>query len=202
MKQKIIFKIDGIDYLITPITATKYCNLVEKSIFINRDYYGLMELDFYLDSKFNFSHLYAALKINFGESSTLFDDWKCSFGYPFLIEVKDNNLSYVFLFTDIKGGIYFNYYKILSKPKDRKKYNDLSLIYDSPDDLFDVRRIRIINKSFMSFLKNTNRDDFNEEFIRSNRELMTIYGYKDGSYFIKQYEFIEKFEKEISRYIL
>jgi hypothetical protein len=194
---KEILKIDlpASQCVLIPIDGKKYFNLWKKSIPIFQDYEFYLLLALILRNKapdFQHSHLYAALKTHFGETPTLYDDYKCSFGYPFLLEItKDRKeIKYLLDFTDMKGGFEFFFKKILDG-HELKKYNDRDVLQKPFEDEFSRDDMRCFMGWFLfyfvGFMKSYQKY-YKEEFARSVEAALMIYGYRDGNFFDEEYE--------------
>ena len=90
----------------------------------------ILNYRFDANKNFGFSELYAALRVLFGESTTMYDEYKCSFGFPFHVTVNKNNekFEYIFNFTDIKGGITFLFRKLLLTENEIEQYKTINLL--------------------------------------------------------------------------
>jgi hypothetical protein len=126
--------------LVSVMTARAYYETSKTSIPIMEPY----EHDLLLHAQMKaqapgFSHpqLYAVLRTLFGESTTLYDDYKSSFGYPFRLQIyrTDKIVDYLLNFTDYKEGTRFYFHKVLSALEDptgaSKSMPKISSIYGS-----------------------------------------------------------------------
>lgn len=189
--------------VLIPITAKEYHDLSYDSlpIFENYDcYHHLNRLLKYEYPDFDHSMLYAALKTLFGESTTMYDDYKCSFGYLFLLKIiqKHNKSKYIVNFTDIKGGISFLFRKILITPEELKKYKDRYKLYRPFDDDFSKEEMAYFMKWFIFYLVGFMESfgkHYKKEFARSLDYLFAIYGFKDGKFFMDEYETEDEYFK-------
>lgn len=187
--------------VVTPMPAEEYCNLDEKSlpIFGNYRYYFLLEhqLD-YLAPSFDHPRLYAALKTLFGDSTSLYDHYKCSFGYQFLLKIiwKDRESEYSINFTDIKGGITFIFRKILATSEELEKYKDRTILHEPLEDDFSKEEMEYFMSMFTFYLigfMESFEEHYNKEFARSLDYCHMIYGFRGNKFFLEQYENQEEF---------
>lgn len=193
--------------VVTPITAKEYCDFSPQSLPICEDYSYYLLLDFQLKYKspdFDHPHLYAALKTLFGESTTAYDDYKCSFGYQFLLKIirKDKKSAYALSFVDIKGGISFMFRKILATPEELEKYKDKLLLHEPLEDDFSKDEMAHFMTWFVFYLKGFMQSferHYHEEFARSLDYCFMIYGYRDNRFFLDQYEDQDEFYTDRSR---
>jgi len=178
------------------MTAREYYNLVQEALPIIEDYGYYLRLDRQLRREApNFDHprLYAALKTLFGESTTAYDEYKCSFGYQFLLHLtrKGKVSEYAFNFTDIKGGIHFMFRKILTTPEEIERYKDKNVLRKPFEDDFAKAEMAYFMTWFTFYLvgfMHSFEEYYNEEFIRTQDYCFMIYGYKNGGFFLEQYE--------------
>lgn len=195
-KTEIDFKIEetGTEIEFKVLTARKYYELSEQSIPIVEDFtHSMMVVSRFAKNDFDFPELYAALKIAFGESTTMYDDYKCSFGFPFHIIVNKNEKKFEYLvnFTDIKGGITFLFRKLLLTENEIEQYKTINLLRNPIENEFSETEMHYFMDWFMSFLRDImliHGEKFKYEFIRTNRSALFIYGYVNNDFFISHYE--------------
>ena len=208
-KEKLTIDMKTAKVLLIPITAREYYNYCQKELPISRDWGFHLTLGYTLSREapdFGLAECYAALKTLFGESTTMFDDYKCSFGYTFLLEVckKDRKSQYILNFTDLKGGITFFIDKVLDD-SELDKY-DRNTYHGPFEDEFSKEEIRYFMGWFTFYLvgfMESYQQNYDEEFFRSIKEGLIVFGYKDGKFFNwscedtdEFYQIIEDLEKE------
>jgi hypothetical protein len=121
--------------LVSAITARVYGGTAKTSIPIMDlyDHYGFLQEQMKTRAA-GFSHpqLYAVLSTLFGESTTLYDDYKCSFAYPFRLEIyrQDKIVEYLFRLTDYKGAAIFNFRKVLSNLGEYTHHRGINILRD------------------------------------------------------------------------
>jgi hypothetical protein len=187
--------------VIAPITAKEYSEFVSKSLPIFENYSHYMWLDRQLKYKApNIDHprLYAALKTLFGESTTAYDGYKCSFGYQFLLKItrKYKKSEYVLNFTDIKGGISFMFRKILTTSEELEKYKDRNILHKPLENDFSEDEMEYFMTWFIFYLEGfiqSFEKRYNKEFARSQDYCFMVYGYRDNRFFLDQYENKDEF---------
>jgi hypothetical protein len=141
-------------------------------------------------SDFNHPRIYAALKTLFGESTTMYDDYKCSFGYTFLLDInkKGKTSKYTLNFTDLKGGLTFYFQKVLADDE-LGKY-DRGILHKPFDDEFSKDEMRWFKSYFTFFLVgfwDSYGPKYDEEYFRTLSDRY-VYGYVDGEFFLESYE--------------
>ncbi len=203
-KKKLTIDLETAQCTITPLTALQYYRLWHKSLPIFNDYDCFMQISYLLeheDPPFEMAHLYAALKTIFGESTSMYDDYKCSFGYTFAVEVKKNGQKskYIFNFVDMKGGLDFYFKRVIQDKEELKKY-DTSILYHPFEEEFSKKEMAYLMRWFTFYLvgfMESYREYYSEEFFRSNSSCLMVYGYVDKTFFTEYYEGEEEFRSAI-----
>jgi len=199
-KTKIKFKLKNKNVLLETIDTQTYRKYFQNSIPINENGIFPAILIDMIEKEYPeiiYPHYYMALKSLFGESSELYDDYKSSFGYIFSLKVS--NSLYTLNFNDSKGVFTFDLKKILSSKDEFEKYGDMIKIYQEPFDEFSDDDIKEFMAQFIGYLVGYIRvvkDFYNEEFVRFLNYHFLIYGYKDGDFFIKQYDYHDEDAEE------
>jgi len=208
MKKKTIkLKINDADCEFSPISAKTYYRLSKKSIPIKENYMFFFMLMRSLKKYPDFAHpqLLAALQTLFGKSSTMYDDYKCSFGYLFEIEIEKNGIKskYLLNFTDIKGNFTFLFRKYLSTKEDFEKYPRLDVIYDPVDDEFSKSDMEYFMGWFFFYLvgfMESYEKQYTQEFVRTLEYSYAIYGFLDNEFFIHVYEDSDEYHNKIREF--
>ena len=204
MKERIPIELpDGKGVIkLSAISAQEYYEYDRrKSIPIFEDYDVLMQLHLYLDRKLpenRLSRIYMALKANFGESNTTYDDWKCSFGFQFLLTItRDKKESlYTLNLCDLKGGINLNFRKILHDDADFKKHGDKDsmVLHEALQDDFSKSEMRYFSNWFIGYLIgfiSEYEKNYDEPFARSQEYCRVLYGFSEGEFFEEYYSYEE-----------
>lgn len=202
-KRELIIGLKTVKIVMKSITAREYYNYYQNSIALFRDAYFELILHVKLKHNapgFGLAQGYAAMKTLFGESTTMYDDYKCSFGYTFLLEVSKNDRSsrYLLNFIDFKGGWDFRFEKVLAADE-RGKFNTETL-HKPFEDEFSTEDTRCFMEWFIFYLigfMKSYQAFYREEFSRSNRAALAVYGYKGGKFFNNFYEKEHYFHKII-----
>lgn len=202
IKEKIIIDMKSAVCIAKPITAKEYYDLYQVSLPLFENYDCYFYLDYLLEHKFpdfDRSLLYGALRTLFGESTTMYDDFKCSFGYPFLLKInkKHKKSKYIVNFSDVKGGLDFNFRKILITPEELKKYKDRLKLYQPFEDEFSKEEMAYFMVWFLGYLigfMELFKKHYKREFARSIDYVFTIYGFKNGRFFVDEYKYEDKNE--------
>lgn len=198
-----IVELENSEIIVAAITGKEYYDCYQKSISILHDYFYQMDLNCMLRTIApNLIHprLYAALKSRFGETTTMYDNYKCSFGYQFLVVVMKKKASiYTMNFNDYKGGLSFCFMKVLNTPTELEKYRGRMMDYHEPfEDEFSKPEMcalmRWFVRSMSEYEKNVQEDSI-ETFARSNDYCQLIYGRKNKEFFLNQYEEREDFDE-------
>ena len=116
-KETLTLNLSNIKYnLIVLDDYEDYSELIQKSVPIFQDYRHYLILHRMLNEEspdFNHPRFYIALKTLFGKSSIVYDDYKCSFAYHFLISITKGKKAslYTLKFCDLSHKISFiNYW--------------------------------------------------------------------------------------------
>lgn len=186
---------------LTPMTAREYVETVANTLPIFEDYDHVLALRNELEWQapdFDHPRLYAALKHLFGESTTAYDDYKCSFGYPFVVKiVRDGRESrYVMKVTDLKGGINFQFRKILGSAHELEEFPNRAVLRKPMEHDFSSGEMQFLMTWFVFYLVGFMRSFeqySHEEFARSLDYCCMIYGYRNGEFFRECYDVQEDF---------
>ena len=182
--------------LLVPITNQDYYKYGKHGIPIKEDATGYVPVSNMLRRAYphiGYAHYYMALKGLFGEGDKFYDRYKCSYGYQFLLKIIDDEDSiYTLSFTDVKGGYTFYFKKILTTTKEFKEYGEIpkNLLHE-PFDEFSKEDISNFMGVFLMRLVGyilLHEDSYNEEFIKYQNYCFTIYGYRDGKFFVQEYD--------------
>lgn len=184
--------------LLLPITDEEYYEYSKQGIHIKENYMDSIFLINFIESlspNIQYPHFYMALKGLFGDGDISYDRYKCSFGYLFLLKIMDKrgeSSIYTLSFTDVKSSFSFYFKKILATQKEFEEYQDIPKdVLHEPFEDFSKDDIKEFQKVFMYHLLSyiiQNKDSYNEEFIRYQNYDFFIYGYKDDSFFVKEYD--------------
>jgi len=202
-KERLEIDLKTAQCVLVPIGEKEEDRLWRKGIPIFNDYECYMRLSRALESEepdFKHSHLYAALKALFGETPPNYDDFKCSFGYPFLLEITKNGQKneYLLNFTDMKGGFNFFFRKIARKDE-LKKY-DREALHKPFEEEFSKDEMRYFMGFFLFYMvgfMESYRHYYKDEFFRYVEAALMIYGFIDGNFFDEQYDDWDEYHQAI-----
>jgi hypothetical protein len=114
----------------------------------------------------------------------MYDDDKCSFGYPFLVRVaKDGgDATYLLLFTDTKRGLWFQYSKIHSSAEIATKQVDRMRCFTPVPEEFSRDGMQTVSKFLFSSVAERWKTpgSSTEDFVRSIDAMNFVYGFRDG----------------------
>jgi hypothetical protein len=173
-------------------------------------------VDFYLQSEIErnnltISEIYFAAKLLFGESSDRYDDFKSSYTFPFLLIVKKNGVSnlYIMNFRDYSTSINFSFDRLIIGKKFTDK--DPSTYHDPIEDEFSLEEINIFQHKFISYLIGIYKGyqlsgKKIKDFTRVCEKPCAIYGFSNQESFFdiyegydELYEAIKELEKDAKR---
>lgn len=200
--------VDKIDATLTlrKLTWSKWRKIHDDyiPIFQDWDFVWFLTSDYY--EKFNLNHakMYMSLFGLFGPHNA-YDDYKCSYQYKLLIDVKRGNkkFTHALMLMDIKGNMpYFDYYRPLQKGEEHGIYHPTN------DEQLSQEDLRYCTIHILGYIKrffDARQPSFNQPFFRINLAGYVIYGFQDGEFFETHYSYSEegdseKFEAEIEKY--
>lgn len=202
MKKKVInLEINEIHYRLLQVNDSEYRRLGKHSIVIEEDYGFYMAFERFLaqynTEKLNHAQLYVALKQLCGESGELFDHWKSSYAFLFLLGVikKQQTFTYLLNIHNLNEEFYFSLRKIID-PQDNR-YDNKGIYKPfknewSREEINEfIGRFYYYLVGFFESIKGT----YNEFFFKKVDCCGLLFGYKDGQFFENSYDSEEEFEK-------
>ena len=202
MNKCIKCELAGVHYTLTRLDDGTYHNLWQNSLAIEDDYGFYMTFARLMareGRKLNFAQMYVALKELCGESSNIFDNWKSSFLFPFLLEVAkaDRQSRYLFRFYNYRDSWYCGLRKVLDA--DDTGY-DKHRMYQPFEDEFSRDEINYLIAYFYSYLFGffeAIHDYYDDFFFKRVDSNLILFGYKDGEFFEEQYDTEEEYLEAI-----
>lgn len=192
-------ELDDTTIEVTSLTAREYANYCQRSLPIAEDYIFQMCINSHFDRQkpnFDYPHLYAALKTFFGESTTMYDFFKCSFGYHFQLKIKkkDVELLYILNLTDLRGYMSFFFRKMITTDEENEKFpiEHRNKLHEPLEDEFsksDMQRFISWFFDTLIWFMNVCGEYFDEEFARSNEDCQRIYGFRNKEFFVIHYKY-------------
>jgi len=198
-KEEVQIRLKSMMCTLKPITARQYADFSKEAIHILNDYEHGSRLWYQFGRSYScFQHpkIYAVLKRLFGESTTMYDDYKCSFGFTFLISLEnlDNKKfksKHLLNFTDFKGGLDFRFMKILSTHENHDTF-ERNKAYTPEECHFPKEDMRCFMEMFLfyiTFPMFSLEDDYDKNFTRTLDDQRMIYGYRNGAFFLNFFEY-------------
>jgi hypothetical protein len=193
MKQRpLTLEIEDINCVVTPITTQTYFEMSQQSLSMAENYRGYWQLHRLLRAEapmFDHPRLYTALRLLFGESSTAYDDYKCSFAYHFRLQLArlENESIYLLNLTDIKGNLSFLFRKYLATAGEREAYPDRNVLYQPFPDDFSHDQMAYFMRWFTFYLvgfMQVVEPRYDEPFRRELAYGRVVYGFENGRFFI------------------
>lgn len=208
MKEKtIVVKLNNAQYRLERLDDDRYDELSRKSLCIADDYrfsIGFFQYEQLRGEALSLGQVYIALKELTGESSKLFDDWKCAFSFPFALEIErdSNTYHYLLRIVDYRGSLEFN---ISRQVKPHESY-DKNVIHQSFAEEFSGDEINEFNAYiynyikvfFKVYIKVVQPHDM-EEFFKNIDSNLIVYGYKDGFFFEDHYNDYDEYHEALSK---
>lgn len=203
MKTKTIeFEANKIQFRLVRLNDDRYEKLHRKTLSIEEDTWFQHLLEQYLEERgedLKFAQIYVTLKFLTGESGQCFDDWKGSFSFPFLLEVKKRNgqFSYLLNIYNFRSMLCFSLRRFLSSTDDRRnKY----VVHPPFANEFSRKEINAFIAGFYGYLIGFFRviKKIHKEFFFQRVDSNGIlFGYKAGKFFQKYYESESRYEKAV-----
>ncbi|MDY0133168.1 MAG: hypothetical protein RBR53_10935 [Desulforegulaceae bacterium] len=183
-------------YKLIRISDEEYSTLRCNSVQIKEDFMHFMSLSRSKDLIYpSLSKMYTILKDLFGESGEHYDDWKCSFCFPFLMQFKykDVEFEYLMKVIDIKGGIEIIFYKMAHEDDEECKRKEI--IYRSFEELPEDEMIYIMNyfAGYMTGVFSNFELLYNTFYFKTISSLNIVYGYKQPDFFDESFETDEEY---------
>jgi len=208
MQEKtIVVKLKNVQYRLERLDDERYHELRRKSLCIADDYrfsIGFFQYEQLRGEALSLGQVYIALKELTGESSKLFDDWKCAFSFPFALEIErdSNTYHYLLRIVDYRGSLEFNIYR---QVKPHESY-DKNVIYQSFAEEFSRDEINEFNAYIYNYIKvffkiylKVVKPNDREEFFKNIDSNLILYGYKDGIFFEDHYNDREEYHEALSK---
>jgi len=189
------FQMETINNNITfnKINDNEYINYFKKSIIIHPDYmFGLV-----LPNLYNIQNIPAIPAINsvmdffFGESSKLYDNYKGSFRYNFLLEIENKKTKqtydYLATFADTKHSTYVEFRKIEEghPPENYRVYHDPFPEFPKDEmNKVDYGLNALVMETVLYFQQN---NLYFRPYFNSIEYGNIIYGYMNKDFFCKQF---------------
>ena len=206
MQGKVIqLKVDDIHYTLTRLYDRQHYTLQRRSLVIADDYGFYMH--FYNDMRslgqaLNFAQVYVALQSLCGESGILFDEWKSSYTFPFLLKVCKAEQTYDYLLTiyNYRDTLYFGIRRVC-QPGEEQHYDQRVIHQPFPNE-FSRQEINCFIGYFYAYLGGYFEvigkyyDTFFFKRVDAN---MILFGYKEGEYFETAYDTEDEYEQAISK---
>ncbi len=193
MKDRLTIKADGATCVLTPITAEQYYDYFQRSVALEEDGFFsiiLQGLKVGWEEEFGLPHAYAALRSLFGETSETYDDWKCSFGYHFRMEVHipASCPTYTMYFMDYKGNPSFRFRRVIASSADRQMWGPPDGLYEPREDELSRAALGYVKNWFLGYLEGYMEmvgPHYTEEFIREQHYCQWEYGFERGRFFLR-----------------
>jgi len=197
--------LDTCSVRLTPLTAQQYYDLFASSVPLADDHAFFMELGRALrQEEFTFAHWYSSLKLMYGESTTLYDDYKCSFGFPFRMQVTREGRSYPYTMdlVDVKGGITYSFRRLLAAGEQwqgPQRHVPRTPI-DTEISKADLRNAMVqFSFGVVGFLEGYLEvvKTFDSPFFRSIPAEFGVYGFADGAFFERWLDTQEDYDRVV-----
>jgi len=189
------------------ISSDQYRQLLRRSVPIAENYlFDLILCQRLKKEAPDSSHarIYASLKVLFGETTSDYDYYKCSFGYMFSLKLngeeklngEDRESEYTLYFTDVKGGMNFFFRKVYATQEECGNEIERDVLREPFEDDFSTKEMECFMAWFVFYLlgfMESYETCYDESFARSQNSCFAIYGYRDHHFFVDSYDDEERF---------
>jgi hypothetical protein len=138
--------------------------------------------------------LYSALRILFGETGTLYDGYKGSFSFPFLLYIQrgTGRFRYLLEICDWKGGLEFRLWKVVDRPDELGAGLERHVYRKPRPEEFSREECHHYLAHLYGFLQGFIETYLpqigGEPFLKQIPAKLTLYGYCGGEFFEQEYE--------------
>ena len=205
--QPLLFRRKNTQYRLVRLTDNQHYRFLRSSIAIEQDhftYFDLIRLSHNRKDPMTLAEAYLSLKSQFGESSSIYDQYKSSFCFPFSLQIERSNsaearqtVPYFLAIRDYKGAFEFN----LRRSVDSKNSEIERGIYHKPfEDEFSGDEIDHVFAYLYGFIQGygtTIPRRHNAFFYHKIRAILSVYGYMDGQFFECSFHSEEEYDQAI-----
>jgi hypothetical protein len=205
MKGKTIhFETGGVSYRLVRIDDRLYYRAHEQGVSIQDDHGLYLQLWWENEQSgggLGLAETYVALTMLLGESSASYDDWKCSFSFPCLLEVRRESgvYGYALHIVDIKGGVNYRLYKLLDKDDQRFDRRVLQPPFAAEFSRAEINHFIAFMTGYLEGYFRVVKKQWTRWFFRTVQCEGIVYGYQRGRFFNRQYQSEAAFRKAIAR---
>ncbi|MBV5298691.1 MAG: hypothetical protein JZU64_11335 [Rhodoferax sp.] len=189
-------KTNNNNYQLIRLRDDEFFQLERNTLSIHVDYGHLINLSMDEDLIYSsFSRMYAALTHLFGSSGRLYDDWKGSFSFPFLIRFKKNGEEFGYLLNifNMRSGLEFCFYKLISANDTRFD----RIVMQKPFEEFPQDEINYLVNYIAGYCTgyfNETEKYHDDCFLLITESNLLLSGCHDHVYFDHSYESPEEFQ--------
>jgi hypothetical protein len=198
------FETHGIHYRIVRIDERLYYRAHEAGVSIQDDYGHYLKLwamDQARGGALGLAETYVALTMLLGETSQSYDDWKCSFSFPCLLDVKRDagTFGYALHILDIRGNLNFLLYKLLAD--DDKRFDRMVVHAPFPEEFSreEINHFITFMRGYLEGYFETVKEGWHKWFFRTVPSECIVYGYQRGRFFNRQFRSEPAYRKAITK---
>ncbi len=203
-EDSLVAKQEDFQCRVTRISDQRYVDLRRRSLCIEPDYSLWLELTSLHqqdDSWVELARFYAMFSEAFGESGNVFDDWKGSFNFAFLLHVLKEKVSFPYLLKvfDHRGSVEFNYHKIIAS---NSTYYDKSRYYKPFASEFSETEMSWLSGFLWGFAEGYFKGIlpcYKRTFLKKVPSNHIIFGSLNGDFFEHHYEEQATYNQEIDK---
>jgi hypothetical protein len=203
--KSIQFETSDIEYRLVRIDDRLYRRAHDAGVSIQEDY-GLYLNLWWMHQQdggggLGLAETYAALTRLLGPTSESFDDWKCSFSFPCLLEVKraSGTYGYALHIVDIKGGVNYRLYKLLADDDERFDRNVIQPPFADEWSRAEINHFIVFKTGYLEGYFETVKRSWKDWFYRTVPCEGILYGYQRGRFYNRQFKTEAAFKRAIAR---
>lgn len=134
--------------------------------------------------------VYLTLKHLVGESGRWFDDYKCSFSFPFALDVQRERRTSAYLFEvcNYGSGLEFPIRRVVDERDDRLAEQRIHQPFEEELGAEEIRRLLLRFVGRLMGLWEVIRKRRHEPFVQTVRKNLLVFGCHEGKVFEKWYE--------------
>jgi len=196
----LVLELNDFIYKMIRLNSDQYAEFAQHSLAIFQDY------SFYLDlhraaektkENLNLAQIYASLRRLTGECSLMYDNWKGSFSFPFLLNITadSGNFHYLLNIYDTKGSLEFEMAKIIMSDQTEQEIEKLHTPFEQEWPRKEINNFIGMFYFFLVGYFSQIKQLVTQPFVMKVPVSMILYGYKDGIFFQHEYDSPEEFDQ-------
>lgn len=192
-----LITLKGLSCYVQRLEKDRYYDLAQHAISVDVDYLFWWEMERIQQARPaslpNLAEFYATFRAAFGESDSMFDDWKGAFSFAFTVDIFQEGpaIPYLLKVTNVRSSVEFQYKKVISPANTTY---DRMRVYP-PFDEFSQAQMGMLSAYLWGYAQGfweTCGADC-RPFIKQVPSNLILFGYTDGAFFEDQFQDEEEF---------